>query len=147
MIERARLPDRHPAALRLISLVPGTKNDGAATPAGAFSGLGLVWVPAAPGKRSSVPAARQEIESSAKPKPLRRRHGPRLLEWERQAILDAYRDGEKVVALCAEFGVACNYPRSLARRRGFPVRIQGRPTNKPRSSDKQKGQHSPKYRL
>ena len=82
------------------------------------------------GKRIQRARRRWEIESSAKPKPLRKRHGPRLLEWERQAILDAYREGEKVAALCAEFGVARNYPRSLARRRGFPVRIQGRPTNK-----------------
>jgi hypothetical protein len=95
-----------------------------------FSGLASSGYRQHPKNESSAPAAAGKSNPSAKPKPLRRHHGPRLLEWERQAILDAYRGGEKVAALCAEFGVARNYPRSLARRRGFPVRIQGRPTNK-----------------
>ena len=33
--------------------------------------------------------------------------GKRLQAWERQAVLDAYRKGEKLEAIAAEFGCSC----------------------------------------
>ena len=46
----------------------------------------------------------------------------RLLEWEKQAIIDAYRDGEKRDAIAAEFGVDKDHVRRLARHAGLPGR-------------------------
>lgn len=51
----------------------------------------------------------------------------RLLDWERQAIVDAYRANEKREAIAEEFGVATQYPAILARRHGVPPRGRGRP--------------------
>lgn len=51
----------------------------------------------------------------------------RLLEWERNAIVDAYREGEKVASISSEFGVSEDYPTILARRRGVAARPWGRP--------------------
>lgn len=51
----------------------------------------------------------------------------KLLDWERNAIVEAMRDGEKRDAICAEFGVSRAYPSMLARRRGIPPRSKGRP--------------------
>lgn len=46
----------------------------------------------------------------------------RLLDWERDAIVDAYARGEKLAAIGAEFGIKFNYVSMLARRRGLPPR-------------------------
>lgn len=54
----------------------------------------------------------------------------RLLAWERDAIVDAYIDGEKVAAISSEFGVSGAYPTILARRRG----VVGRPWGRPRKN-------------
>ena len=52
----------------------------------------------------------------------------RLLDWERDAIVQAMADGEKADAIGAEFGVCLSYPGMLAKRRGLPPRsIRGRP--------------------
>ena len=51
----------------------------------------------------------------------------KLLDWQRQAVLDAYISGEKAVAIAAEFGISNRYPCVLARRSGFEVRANGRP--------------------
>ena len=51
----------------------------------------------------------------------------RLLDWEKQAILDAYLDGEKVIAICAEFDVSHRYPVFLVKSLGLKCRMQGRP--------------------
>lgn len=51
----------------------------------------------------------------------------RLSEEEKQALVRAYRRGEKIDAICARFGVDRSYPRILARRRGFAPRSPGRP--------------------
>lgn len=51
----------------------------------------------------------------------------RLLDWERQAIVDAFLAGEKIEAIAAEFGVTRSYPGVLARRMGVPARWTGRP--------------------
>lgn len=51
----------------------------------------------------------------------------RLLDWERQSIIDAYSDGEKTAAIGAEFGVSPKYAGILARRRGRSTRSVGRP--------------------
>jgi len=52
----------------------------------------------------------------------------RLLDWERDAIVQAMADGEKADAIRAEFGVCLSYPGMLARRRGVPPRtVKGRP--------------------
>lgn len=50
-----------------------------------------------------------------------------LLDWERQAIIDAYCADEKLDAIAEEFGVVRHYPTMLARRAGFPPRGRGRP--------------------
>lgn len=55
---------------------------------------------------------------------------PRLLDWERDAIVEAYRDGEKVASISSEFGVSEDYPTILARRRG----VVGRPCGRPRKT-------------
>ena len=39
--------------------------------------------------------------------PNRAGSGKRLQAWERQAALDAYRNGEKLEAIAAEFGCSC----------------------------------------
>lgn len=54
----------------------------------------------------------------------------RLLDWERDAIVDAYKAGEKRDAISAEFGVCGHYPRMLAARRGIAGRSAGRPPGK-----------------
>lgn len=51
----------------------------------------------------------------------------RLLDWERQAIVDAMSGGEKRESICAEFNVSRSYPSILARRRGIEPRSAGRP--------------------
>lgn len=52
----------------------------------------------------------------------------RLLGWERDAIVQAMLDGEKVDAISAEFDVCPSYPGMLAKRRGLaPRTIRGRP--------------------
>lgn len=53
-----------------------------------------------------------------------------LLDWEKDAIVSAYRAGEKEDALAAEFGVSDDYPHILARRRG----VKAKPTGRPRKS-------------
>lgn len=53
-----------------------------------------------------------------------------LLPWEQDAIVMAYRAGEKEDALAAEFGVSDDYPHILARRRG----VKAKPTGRPRKS-------------
>lgn len=53
-----------------------------------------------------------------------------LLDWERNAIVDAMRGGEKRDAICAEFGVSRSYPGNLARRRGIEPRSTGRPAKR-----------------
>lgn len=50
-----------------------------------------------------------------------------LLDWERDAIVDAMASGEKREAICAEFNVSRVYPTILARRRGLLPRSLGRP--------------------
>lgn len=56
---------------------------------------------------------------------LRLRTGPRRLqEWETQAIIDAYADGEKREAIAAEFGLEVCSVRRLARRAGLPGRAE-----------------------
>lgn len=50
-----------------------------------------------------------------------------LLDWERQAIVDAYCAGEKVDAIAAEFNVSKQYPGMLAESHGRPRRKSGRP--------------------
>lgn len=53
---------------------------------------------------------------------------PYLMEWMRQAIVDAYLDGEKRASIAAEFGVQPNHVRMLAASRGIPPRAaRGRP--------------------
>jgi hypothetical protein len=49
--------------------------------------------------------------------------GKRLQPWERQAALDAYRDGEKLEAIDAEFGCSGAAVSQLARRAGVPRRV------------------------
>lgn len=49
------------------------------------------------------------------------------MDWQRQAILDAYLRREKVAAICAEFDVWRGYPRQLARGAGHDIRPTGRP--------------------
>lgn len=52
----------------------------------------------------------------------------RLLDWERDAIVEAYAGNEKRDAICAEFDVSPSYPGNLARRRGLKPRSEnGRP--------------------
>jgi hypothetical protein len=51
----------------------------------------------------------------------------RLLEWQKQAIVDAIGAGEKRSAVAEEFGVSDHYPTMLARRRGLKPRPVGRP--------------------
>jgi hypothetical protein len=46
----------------------------------------------------------------------------RLQEWEKQAVLDAYANGEKLSAIAAEFGVAPVSISMLAKRRGLARR-------------------------
>lgn len=53
-----------------------------------------------------------------------------LLEWEQDAIVAGYSNGENEDALAAEFGVSEGYPHILARRRG----VEARPTGRPRKS-------------
>jgi hypothetical protein len=54
--------------------------------------------------------------------------GPyKLLDWERQSILDAYSSGEKSDAIGEEFGVNRSYPGLLAKRKGLATRSNGRP--------------------
>lgn len=55
----------------------------------------------------------------------------RLLDWERDAIVDGYSAGEKCDALSSEFGVSDTYPALLARRRGIAGRAVGRPRKTP----------------
>lgn len=54
----------------------------------------------------------------------------RLLDWERQAIVDAMASGEKRGAISVEFGVSEHYPTMLARRHGIAPRGRGRPKAK-----------------
>jgi hypothetical protein len=54
----------------------------------------------------------------------------RLLDWERDAIVAAYEDGEKVEAISAEFGVCSSYPSMLARRRKVPPRVKASQSQK-----------------
>lgn len=49
----------------------------------------------------------------------------RLLEWEQQAIGDAYAAGEKIDAIAAEFEVPRTYPGRIAARFGHPRRRSG----------------------
>lgn len=49
-----------------------------------------------------------------------------LQDWERQAILDAYRGGEKLEAIAAEFGCTIWCVSIAAKRAGLPRRTQGR---------------------
>lgn len=58
----------------------------------------------------------------------------KLLDWQRQALIDAYMGGEKEAAIAAEFGVSHNYPGILARRGGFDGRANGRPRLEKRNS-------------
>lgn len=51
----------------------------------------------------------------------------RLLDWERQAIVDAYVAGEKRESIGEEFRVTPQYAAILARRNGHPPRAAGRP--------------------
>ena len=51
----------------------------------------------------------------------------KLLDWQRQALIDAYMGGEKESALAAEFGVSPSYPGILAGRSGCEKRPWGRP--------------------
>jgi hypothetical protein len=44
------------------------------------------------------------------------------LQWERDAMVQAYVDGEKIEAIAAEFGVYKTVPGNLAFRRGYPRR-------------------------
>lgn len=62
-----------------------------------------------------------------------RRNGKRLKNvrrvrdrdhWERQAILDAYRDGEKLEVIALEFGVSISAISKIARAHGVPPRTQ-----------------------
>ena len=62
-----------------------------------------------------------------------RRGGKRLInvrrqrgrdDWERQAILDAYRDGEKLEIIALEFGVSISAISKIARANGVPPRTQ-----------------------
>ena len=54
----------------------------------------------------------------------------RLQDWERTAIIEAYKAGEKVEALVAEFDLCSpDYPGKLARRAGYPLRSHGRPAS------------------
>jgi hypothetical protein len=50
----------------------------------------------------------------------------RLLDWERDAIVDAMASGEKRESIVAEFGVSRSYPSVLARRRGVEPRTSYR---------------------
>jgi hypothetical protein len=52
----------------------------------------------------------------------------KLMDWERQSILDAHQAQEKAEAISAEFGVSPSYPALLARRHGLKVRPRGRPS-------------------
>ena len=59
-----------------------------------------------------------------------------LLDWERAAIVDAMRDGEKRDAIASEFNVSRSYPSILARRKGIDARSPGRPSTKRLHVDK-----------
>jgi hypothetical protein len=48
--------------------------------------------------------------------------GKRLQPWERQAVIDAYRDGEKLEAIAAEFNCSGAAVSQLAKRAGLPRR-------------------------
>lgn len=48
-----------------------------------------------------------------------------LLDWERDAIVQAMAAMEKVDSICAEFNVCRSYPGMLARRRGVEPRSSG----------------------
>ena len=48
--------------------------------------------------------------------------GKRLQPWERQAVIDAYRDGEKLAAIAAEFNCSDAAVSQLAKRAGLPRR-------------------------
>jgi len=45
-------------------------------------------------------------------------------DWERQSILDAYRDGEKIEVIALEFGITISAVTKIARSSGEPPRIQ-----------------------
>lgn len=51
----------------------------------------------------------------------------KLTPEQRQAILEDYRNGVKVEAIGAKFGVDCSYPIILARRRGLRLRREHSP--------------------
>ena len=51
----------------------------------------------------------------------------RLLDWERDAIVDAVASNEKRESISAEFGVCRSYPGMLAKRRGIKSNPKGRP--------------------
>jgi hypothetical protein len=51
----------------------------------------------------------------------------RLLDWERNAIVDAVASNEKLASICSEFNVCHSYPGMLAKRRGLKSRPIGRP--------------------
>lgn len=52
----------------------------------------------------------------------------RLQDWERQAIADAYTDGEKVTDIASEFGINPAHVRVIARKEKRVLRLPGRPT-------------------
>jgi hypothetical protein len=54
----------------------------------------------------------------------------RLLDWEREAIVDAMAGNEKREAIASEFNVSRSYPSILARRRGIEPRSPGRPAKR-----------------
>lgn len=58
---------------------------------------------------------------------LKKRGGRALQDWEYQAIADARRDGEKLEALAAEFGLSLSAISRVAKREGVPRSGRGRP--------------------
>ena len=56
-----------------------------------------------------------------------RKRRPNLQDWERQAILDAYKNGEKLEAVASEFGVHWTTVNKIGRRAGCKPRPHGRP--------------------
>lgn len=51
--------------------------------------------------------------------------GRKLQDWERQAVLDAYRDGEKLDAVACEFGITLSGVSKIGIRAGCVPRTTG----------------------
>lgn len=64
----------------------------------------------------------EKIDAQDRVSDHRIKSGRRLQDWERQAVIDAYRNGEKLEAIAAEFNCSGVAVSRLAQRAGLPRR-------------------------